>query len=302
MKTRGQPLPDLPGGRGQRAARCQNTAWMSAQRSGRGERNWQSGRPWPQTGDGGKRRGRSTAGGVIQLWTEGSQEYLLLFPSPTTFTWKTRESGGSIESLHYNGVKRLICKVSTGVARLWVINKEVNIHPSHKIICLFATATKFYCDKICENNLNVRNDKTLFTHNDEWFDKVLDFVSCPSAQSYTAGTSHLVTQSQAPRVLFTLICYERKSTDVFAVNGSRIKSKRTLLLLLRTRDCRFYCICSRSKRGNGKGGLSLTRVLGLTPSNIKGDILCIKKSFDQFYHVFNNPHTDSKQQTTCNLR
>lgn len=37
MKTRLQTLPDLPGSRGQRVARCQNTACMSAQRSGLGE-------------------------------------------------------------------------------------------------------------------------------------------------------------------------------------------------------------------------------------------------------------------------
>lgn len=37
MKARGEPLPDLPGSRGQRVARCQNTACMSAQRSGLGE-------------------------------------------------------------------------------------------------------------------------------------------------------------------------------------------------------------------------------------------------------------------------
>lgn len=37
VKTRGKPLPNLLGGRGQRVARCQNTACMSAQRSGLGE-------------------------------------------------------------------------------------------------------------------------------------------------------------------------------------------------------------------------------------------------------------------------
>lgn len=37
MKTGGQPLPDLPGSRGQRVARCQNTPCMSALRSGLGE-------------------------------------------------------------------------------------------------------------------------------------------------------------------------------------------------------------------------------------------------------------------------
>lgn len=88
VKTRGQPLHDPAGSRGERVARCQNTAHLSAQRSGLGEEelvlltlsgrekeSWnfsvmdgahresgkqpQSGRPWPQ------KEGEEQAGSAV---------------------------------------------------------------------------------------------------------------------------------------------------------------------------------------------------------------------------------------------